>query len=549
LFGPTQIDVQIASAGYPQIPTSLQIVSPVFAFLPHGLTFAIPVTVRVPYAGADPTMVGLYTAPPGGSWTKVNGVTFEPDYALADVTHFSFFANFSARGSSDGAGGSSGEAGPDGAEGAAGDAVGAGDAQAPVSSDGAGGSSGEAGPDGAEGAAGDAVGAGGQETGGAGGMGGGSGGIAGAGGSSGNGGSGNGGAAGFTDGSATGGNAGQSGASGCGQDCLGGSCLQGQCQAVLLHAEPVGPFAIAVSDAAVYWTTDAGDLRTCPLSGCGSGPVTIATNQGSQSYVAVDTTSVYWTSFNTDGLTGGGIVKCPLSGCVGAPTKVAASPSPLQLAVDGTSVFWDTYPNNGHQVWTAPAVGGNATVFAQLDPGDAGVGQLWAMAVDTSSVYWTFMPNTQRPAVMRMNKDGTGFTSLYTAPNSATGNEFNGIAVDGNHVYWVNYEYVNDDGSATSLSHAYQMNKDGTGLLTLATLSSAISYDVKSDGTDVYWVSSGALNAVYKCAIGGCGGNPTVVAAGTNWEPVALAVDSRAVYWAAVGVGPGGTHGVMKIAK
>ena len=49
------------------------------------------------------------------------------------------------------------------------------------------------------------------------------------------------------------------------------------------------------------------------------------------------------------------------------------------------------------------------------------------------------------------------------------------------------------------------------------------------DSTNVYWTSPGS-GKVLKCAIAGCGGNPTTLATGQT-NAGSIAVDSTSVYW------------------
>jgi hypothetical protein len=87
-----------------------------------------------------------------------------------------------------------------------------------------------------------------------------------------------------------------------------------------------------------------------------------------------------------------------------------------------------------------------------------------------------------------------------------------GIAVDANNVYWT---------QTAPTGGAYQCAKAAcaTTLVTLAAGRNGAE-GIASDGTDVYWADS---VGVVKCAIGGCGGVPTVVAASAG---PAVAVDA-----------------------
>jgi uncharacterized delta-60 repeat protein len=92
----TNIDIQVkqTSAGAPALPAGVTAAGAVFAFTPHGTTFAVPATITVPF---DPALV------PGGATPKLfktnaNQTAFEPLTGAtisgasmsAQVTSFSF---------------------------------------------------------------------------------------------------------------------------------------------------------------------------------------------------------------------------------------------------------------------------------------------------------------------------------------------------------------------------------------------------------------------------------------------------------------------------
>jgi hypothetical protein len=68
------------------------------------------------------------------------------------------------------------------------------------------------------------------------------------------------------------------------------------------RASLTGPASPATDGINVYWTERDADLpnytgvlRKCPVSGCGDGPITVASGYGGPSTVAVDGDDVYWT--------------------------------------------------------------------------------------------------------------------------------------------------------------------------------------------------------------------------------------------------------------
>lgn len=88
------ITVTQSSAGSPALPAGLIAAGQMFAFTPHGTTFAAPVTVTVPFdpalvtTGATPT---LYKTTAGqAGWEAVAGATVSGNTMMAPVTSFSY---------------------------------------------------------------------------------------------------------------------------------------------------------------------------------------------------------------------------------------------------------------------------------------------------------------------------------------------------------------------------------------------------------------------------------------------------------------------------
>lgn len=90
----TAIAVDQSSASAPPLPPGLTPIGQMFAFTPHGTTFAVPVTVTMPFdpasvpAGATPA---LFKTNAQNEWVKVANATFGASSVSGQVTSFSDF--------------------------------------------------------------------------------------------------------------------------------------------------------------------------------------------------------------------------------------------------------------------------------------------------------------------------------------------------------------------------------------------------------------------------------------------------------------------------
>ncbi|WP_216320738.1 Calx-beta domain-containing protein [Deinococcus aestuarii] len=88
----TAIAIEQTSAGAPPLPSGLTPSGPMFAFTPHGTTFAVPVTMTLPFnpasvpAGSTPE---LYKTNAQNQWERVAGATFGANSVSGLVTGFS----------------------------------------------------------------------------------------------------------------------------------------------------------------------------------------------------------------------------------------------------------------------------------------------------------------------------------------------------------------------------------------------------------------------------------------------------------------------------
>ncbi len=89
----TQIAVDQTSAGAPPLPAGLTPIGQMFAFTPHGTTFAVPVTITMPFdpgavpAGATPA---LFKTNAQNQWVQVANAAFGASSVTGQVSSFSF---------------------------------------------------------------------------------------------------------------------------------------------------------------------------------------------------------------------------------------------------------------------------------------------------------------------------------------------------------------------------------------------------------------------------------------------------------------------------
>jgi uncharacterized delta-60 repeat protein len=92
LASPTVIEIALTTGNVAPLPLGLAAVGQMFAFTPHGTTFATPVTVTLPF---DPASVRpgktprLYKTNAQGEWEEVPNATFGAQSVTAQVTSFS----------------------------------------------------------------------------------------------------------------------------------------------------------------------------------------------------------------------------------------------------------------------------------------------------------------------------------------------------------------------------------------------------------------------------------------------------------------------------
>jgi hypothetical protein len=286
--------------------------------------------------------------------------------------------------------------------------------------------------------------------------------------------------------------------------------------------------AMAVDSTSVYWTTISttanctGSVLKCGITGCGGTPTSLATStQGAPSGVAVDSTSVYWVTQPTPGppcppLT---VAKCATGGCGNAPTVlVSGQGGSNDIALDQTSVYWPDGNNGSISKCAIGGCGGTPTVIASGQTG------AWGIAVDATSVYWTIYGYPSTGSLLSCPLAGcTGApTTLATALLQPMY-----VRSDSTFAYWTNYD-LNNGGSIMRCAVSDCSNTRVT-LVSGQGSPSSLAIDTGS----IFWTHGGTLSSpsgVSECPKTGCVGPPVSLASLSNY-PAAIALDATSVYW------------------
>jgi hypothetical protein len=312
----------------------------------------------------------------------------------------------------------------------------------------------------------------------------------------------------------------------CGHDCAGTTCAGAVCTMTLVQS--VAPMQLALDADHVYWTdldsyAQHSTIQRAPKKG-GELPTMLAWNQDTPIAIAVDSTSLYWTT-NGDL---SAIVKMPLGG--GAVTTLTQNVwgQIASIALDATNVYWAAYAANGDVVAT-PLAGGSSSIYAAARYG-ASFG-----VVDSSYAYWS-----EEGGVMRVPIGGGTIERLAVVSHATA------LAIDAENLYWL------DPGTS---SHGYtdgaivQMSLSTLQATTLLSNLANVS-SLAVDNAYVYWTYYGtdAVNdvdgAVYRMPIGG--GNVTKLASNQQYC-YGLVMDATHLYWIDNFEAYPGT--IMKLAK
>ena len=285
------------------------------------------------------------------------------------------------------------------------------------------------------------------------------------------------------------------------------------------------PFSVTADETNVYWVESGdpqdnnGTVKSCPVTGCGAGPIVYAALQAAPGFIAVDGQNVYW---GTGGGTGtGAIWSCTIGGCSGKPTKLAGADTPFGLAVDSTYVYWaEFYTQTVNRV---PLAGGSSSFVwdaGTVSAGGTPPNGASALTIDPGFVYI----NDQNASAYRVAIGGGTLVPMFTDPNGPGVGIF-GLAVDSNDVYL---------GASGGI---YQMSKGATSGATALAPNVTQPDDLELDpaGGVVYWADYGNAGTDGTVGMVPLDGGATVPLHQQLATPEALAVNSTDLFWVSYG--------------
>jgi hypothetical protein len=305
----------------------------------------------------------------------------------------------------------------------------------------------------------------------------------------------------------------------CGHSCGSAECTTGICSPTVLATGLMDAARLAVDATSVYWTS-AGDGTVRSMSKQG-GTINVLASQIDAPYgIAVNATSVYFTSQGTaantfmDGevLVVPNLKSPPATGST--PTVIASGRKrPRTVRLDEKNVYWLDHgiaAADGSANYCPLAGCGSVAPTALV----GGLEGPYGLAVSATYLYYTEAMAGTVSLIPIAGGMPTALSQGQAVPS--------GLAIDAADAFWACY----NDGNIASVAFV------GGESTTMAT-TQGFPQDIATDGTNVYFTDTLTVpgeGAVMRCPVAGCTASPLVLAADA---PTALdvAVDNAFVYW------------------
>ncbi len=288
----------------------------------------------------------------------------------------------------------------------------------------------------------------------------------------------------------------------CDHSCLGGGCLNGECEAIVLATGQSNPRRIAVNQAGIFWTNFELAGQVMKVTHDGTGLTTLVDNVSSPYGIAVDDSYVYYSAGRDLGF----VNRVPISG--GAPVTLATGiVTPRELTLVDGIIYYTGY---GLGVGRVNTDGGEQSLLW------AGTGSL-GITFGTDSL---FVTNNDVKTIYEVSTDGSSANDLMTGAGGAS------VAFHDQTLYFTGDSWIS----------ALPVAGGSIGQVANKQLSPSV---VVADDSGVYWTNYDAMGSVMRAKAGSVD-----TLAAEQWLPTGITLDAEAIYWVNRGNGQ-----VMKLAK
>jgi hypothetical protein len=314
----------------------------------------------------------------------------------------------------------------------------------------------------------------------------------------------------------------------CGHGCLGGSCSGSLCQPIVLGTFTGNGIGLASDGSNLYFTNNRTSVYKCPTTGCSGGtptPINSSFSIAGQIHYSSTHSAIYVSDIGS-----GDISSMTTSGAINWTTTFGGFSDPQGLSEDGSFV----YVADDNVIDKVAKSNGAATKL-----GSGATGNVWSVAYDsvTTRVFGAVYNSSGAGEIVSCPVGGAACSAIALA-NQGRGY---GIMLIGSTVYWVDGGNGSTGNSGGGLFSATASTLGNVQALASSGTTYGFALALTSDASFIYF-TGGNSGDIYKCAIGGCSGAPSVIATGQG-SARSILTDSSAVYW----VNDAGQ--LMKVAK